>query len=124
VGTVSSSAEHAQDLVERGATFVSLGADAGYLRAGATKDRAADGAPPGCLPWFNVPGRRTARDVIAFGHWSALGWLSRPDVMGLDTGCVWGGCLSAVRLGANAQERELIQVRCERPRTFGADIVA
>jgi 4-hydroxy-2-oxoheptanedioate aldolase len=41
VGTVSSSAEHAQNLVERGATFVSLGADAGYLRAGATKDRAA-----------------------------------------------------------------------------------
>ncbi|MDR1969628.1 MAG: symmetrical bis(5'-nucleosyl)-tetraphosphatase [Burkholderiaceae bacterium] len=79
-----------------------------------TKDRAADGAPPGYLPWFDVPGRRTAGDVIAFGHWSALGWLNRPDVMGLDTGCVWGGCLSAVRLGANAHEREQIQVRCEQ----------
>jgi bis(5'-nucleosyl)-tetraphosphatase (symmetrical) len=85
----------------------------------ATKDRADDGAPPGYLPWFDVPGRRSASAVIAFGHWSALGWLNRPDVMGLDTGCVWGGCLSAVRLGANAHERELIQVRCEQSRTPG-----
>jgi bis(5'-nucleosyl)-tetraphosphatase (symmetrical) len=85
----------------------------------ATKDRAADGAPPGYLPWFDVPGRRTASDVIAFGHWSALGWLNRPDVMGLDTGCIWGGCLSAVRLGMNAHERELIQIRCDQSRAPG-----
>ncbi|MDR2154240.1 MAG: symmetrical bis(5'-nucleosyl)-tetraphosphatase [Burkholderiaceae bacterium] len=89
----------------------------------ATKDRAADGAPPGYVPWFDVPGRRTARDVIAFGHWSALGWLEgRPELISLDTGCVWGGFLSAVRLGADAHERELIQVRCAQSRRPGAGV--
>jgi len=85
----------------------------------ATKDRAADGAPPGYLPWFDVPARRTAQQVVAFGHWSALGWIERPDLISLDTGCVWGGHLSAVRLGANAGERELIQVRCGQAAEHG-----
>ena len=87
----------------------------------ATKDRAADGAPPGYLPWFDVPGRRTAGDVVAFGHWSTLGRLYRPDLIALDTGCVWGGCLSAARLGATPRERELIQVRCEQAQQPGAE---
>jgi bis(5'-nucleosyl)-tetraphosphatase (symmetrical) len=53
--------------------------------------------------------------VIAFGHWSPLGWLpGRTDVISLDTGCVWGGCLSALRLGDDPSQRELIQVRCEQ----------
>jgi bis(5'-nucleosyl)-tetraphosphatase (symmetrical) len=72
----------------------------------------ANNAPPGLLPWFDVPERRTRDTVIAFGHWSTLGWFSRADVLGLDTGCVWGGGLTAVRLGATPQERECIQVRC------------
>ena len=55
-------------------------------------------APPGYLPWFDVPGRKTAGTPIAFGHWSTLGYLQRPDIISLDTGCVWGGCLSALRL--------------------------
>ena len=76
-----------------------------------TKDSGAT-APAGYLPWFDVPGRQTADDVIAFGHWSTLGWLERPDLISLDTGCVWGGCLSAARIGADARDRELIQVRC------------
>ena len=59
---------------------------------------AAGAAPEGFMPWFDVPGRRTAGTTVAFGHWSTLGWLGRPDVIGLDTGCVWGGCLSALRL--------------------------
>ena len=84
-----------------------------------TKDRGADGAPPGYLPWFDVPGRRTADDVVAFGHWSTLGWLARPDLLSLDTGCVWGGALSAARIGATAQERELIQVRCPQAQKPG-----
>jgi len=71
-----------------------------------------DDAPPGLLPWFDVPERRTQDTVIAFGHWSALGWLNRADVLGLDTGCVWGGCLTAVRLGATPQDRERFQVHC------------
>jgi bis(5'-nucleosyl)-tetraphosphatase (symmetrical) len=77
----------------------------------ATKE-GADGAPAGYLPWFEVPGRRTADVTVAFGHWSTLGWLKRPDVISLDTGCVWGGCLTALRLDAMPAQRERIQVRC------------
>jgi bis(5'-nucleosyl)-tetraphosphatase (symmetrical) len=75
--------------------------------------------PPGLLPWFDVPERRTRDSVIAFGHWSTLGWLSRADVLGLDTGCVWGGCLTAVRLGATPQARERFQVRCPQAQKPG-----
>ena len=85
-----------------------------------TKDSSGvDGAPPGFMPWFDVPGRQTAGDVVAFGHWSTLGWLDRPDLISLDTGCVWGGCLSAARIGADARDRELIQVRCPQARKPG-----
>jgi bis(5'-nucleosyl)-tetraphosphatase (symmetrical) len=79
------------------------------LKAGGS---AAD-APPGTLPWFDVPGRRTAGQMVAFGHWSQLGFLQRPDLVSLDTGCVWGGCLSALRLGADG-DHALIQVECEQ----------
>ncbi|MFN7196729.1 MAG: symmetrical bis(5'-nucleosyl)-tetraphosphatase [Hylemonella sp.] len=83
----------------------------------ATKD-GAGGAPPGYLPWFDVPGRRTADVTVAFGHWSTLGWLNRPDLLALDTGCVWGGRLSAVRLvGRGAHE--LIQIPCPAAQTPG-----
>ena len=86
-----------------------------------TKTYAPDSAPPGFMPWFDVPGRRTASDVVAFGHWSTLGWLERPDLISLDTGCVWGGALSAARIGTTAQDRELIQVRCPQAQAPGAD---
>ena len=76
-------------------------------------------APPGLLPWFDVPGRRSSDTLIAFGHWSTLGWLSRPDVLALDTGCVWGGCLSAVRFGATLAEREQLSVRCPQAQVPG-----
>lgn len=72
-----------------------------------------DATPPGHVAWFDAPGRQTAHEVIAFGHWSTLGWQPRRDVLSLDTGCVWGGCLSALRLGADRASDELIQVRCE-----------
>jgi bis(5'-nucleosyl)-tetraphosphatase (symmetrical) len=75
-------------------------------------------APPGTLPWFDVPGRKTANETIAFGHWSQLGYLRRPDVIALDTGCVWGGCLSALRLSAQG-DHELIQVECEQAQAPG-----
>lgn len=75
-------------------------------------------APPGTLPWFDVPGRRTAGETIAFGHWSTLGYLRRPDIISLDTGCVWGGCLSALRLSPGG-DHELMQVECERIQTPG-----
>jgi bis(5'-nucleosyl)-tetraphosphatase (symmetrical) len=68
--------------------------------------------PPGLMPWFDVPDRRTRHAIVAFGHWSTLGWLDRTDVIALDTGCVWGGCLTAVRLGTTARERQRFQLRC------------
>jgi len=75
-------------------------------------------APPGYLPWFDVPGRKSADTTIAFGHWSTLGLLQRPDIISLDTGCVWGGCLSALRLVA-PRAYELIQVKCEQAQAPG-----
>jgi bis(5'-nucleosyl)-tetraphosphatase (symmetrical) len=69
-------------------------------------------APPGYLPWFEVPGRQTAETNVAFGHWSTLGWLGRTDILSLDTGCVWGGSLSALRFNLQDQTQELIQVQC------------
>jgi bis(5'-nucleosyl)-tetraphosphatase (symmetrical) len=75
--------------------------------------------PVGYMPWFDVPGRKTRKATVAFGHWSTLGWLSRPDLLSTDTGCVWGGCLSAVRIGATLDQRELIQVKCEQAQKPG-----
>jgi bis(5'-nucleosyl)-tetraphosphatase (symmetrical) len=83
-----------------------------------SKDAEA-GPPKGFMPWFDVPGRKTANATVAFGHWSTLGWVSRPDLISTDTGCVWGGCLSAVRIGATPQERELIQVKCPQAQEPG-----
>lgn len=67
-------------------------------------------APPGLAPWFDVP-RKTADCTIVVGHWSALGLLIRPNLLALDSGCVWGRTLSAVRLG----DRVLFEVSCPRP---------
>ena len=84
----------------------------------AAKEGAAT-APAGYWPWFEVPGRHTANVTVAFGHWSTLGWLERPDLLSLDSGCVWGGCLSALQLGATPAQRRLIQVKCEQARQPG-----
>ena len=78
-----------------------------------TKDGAGP-APEGYMPWFDVPGRLTAKDTVAFGHWSTLGWLDRSNVIGLDTGCVWGGCLTALRLGDTPSSHERIEVPCDK----------
>lgn len=70
----------------------------------------AHAGPPGHVPWFDHP-RRATRDVpVVFGHWSTLGLLNRPDAVGLDTGCVWGGRLTAMRW----PDRTLFQVPCPR----------
>ncbi len=79
----------------------------------------AQAAPEGYLPWFEVPGRKTADVTVAFGHWSTLGWLAHPHLLALDTGCVWGGVLSALRLG-QAGQRELLQVPCPMAQEPGA----
>jgi bis(5'-nucleosyl)-tetraphosphatase (symmetrical) len=53
------------------------------------------------MPWFDVPGRLTADVRIAFGHWSTVQIEDRADVVCLDDGCVWGGCLSGAKLEAS-----------------------
>lgn len=66
----------------------------------------------GLMPWFEVPGRKTAQDTIIFGHWSTLGRVHWPQarVYGLDTGCLWGGCLTALNLST----METVKVDCEQ----------
>jgi bis(5'-nucleosyl)-tetraphosphatase (symmetrical) len=54
--------------------------------------------PPGLLPWFRVPGRRTSNDRLICGHWSTLGYVEENNVWAIDTGCLWGGHLTALRL--------------------------
>jgi bis(5'-nucleosyl)-tetraphosphatase (symmetrical) len=78
----------------------------------------AGGAPEGFMPWFEVPGRRTEGTPVAFGHWSTLGLINRDDLLSLDTGCVWGGQLTAVRV--DGATRELIQLDCPQSQKPGA----
>lgn len=83
--------------------------------------KVAPGAyPPGLMPWFDVPHRATRDVTIVFGHWSTLGLLLRPDVVCLDTGCVWGGQLTAMRLS----DRKLEQVQCDQSRALSGDASA
>jgi bis(5'-nucleosyl)-tetraphosphatase (symmetrical) len=70
----------------------------------------ASHAPSGLLPWFDVPDRNSSNTRIAFGHWSTLGGLQREDVACLDTGCVWGGMLTALALRPDGQWGERVQV--------------
>ena len=58
----------------------------------------ADVAPTGYAPWFELSFRITAPTKILFGHWAALGGVTHGSISGLDTGCVWGASLSAMRL--------------------------
>ncbi len=79
------------------------------------KESAQGPAGSGLLPWFDVPGRRSAGTRVVFGHWSAMGLLLRDDVIGLDSGCVWGGKLTAVCL----DDRSLLEVDCPEYRGKG-----
>lgn len=65
-------------------------------------------APAGYCPWFEMPERKTQNVTCIFGHWSKLGLLLRDNLVGLDTGCIWGGYLTAFRL----EDRALFQVKC------------
>lgn len=71
-----------------------------------------DAAPEGFMPWFDVPGRRSADVTVVAGHWSTMGLVTRPNLMLLDTGCVWGGQLTAARLDRDPAGRTLTQVKC------------
>ena len=80
-------------------------------------------APAGYMPWFDVPDRQTQDCTLTFGHWSTLGWLGRSDVYSLDSGCVWGGCLTALEIstGALLTSPQRHEVHCEAAQTPGVD---
>jgi len=65
------------------------------------------------VPWFMFP-QRANRDVnIVFGHWSTLGEVREPGIYGIDTGCVWGNCLSALELKPGPHQPRLITQSCD-----------
>ena len=70
-------------------------------------DLASKGEPPPppspWRPWFEHPQRESRNARVIFGHWSALGLVRRPQVVGLDTGCVWGGALTALDLDHDSE---------------------
>lgn len=70
-----------------------------------------DSHPPDLIPWFQVPHRVNTDLKIIFGHWAALrGETHTPNVFALDTGCVWGYCLTAMRL----EDQKRFSVSCDR----------
>ena len=71
------------------------------------KGRAED-IPIGYLPWFDVPGRASKQATVICGHWSALSLQVKSNLIALDTGCMWGGSLTAIRL----EDRKIFQVPC------------
>jgi bis(5'-nucleosyl)-tetraphosphatase (symmetrical) len=73
--------------------------------------------PPGLIPWFDVPDRATRDVTVVFGHWSTLGLYQRENVICLDSGCVWGGALTAMRM----QDRKLVQIRCKQSQAPGGE---
>ena len=76
-----------------------------FCRPDGSLDFDAKGPPesqPELIPWFDMPDRKTRKLRIVCGHWSALGFLKRPDLLALDTGCVWGRELTAIRIDAPA----------------------
>ena len=78
--------------------------------------KAPESAPDGLIPWFDLPNRLTQQTVVAFGHWSTLQLPPRADVVCLDDGCLWGGCLSALKLDDtqihDARLAKRLQVQC------------
>jgi bis(5'-nucleosyl)-tetraphosphatase (symmetrical) len=94
-----------------------------FCKADGTIDLAPKGAPDTVAapwrPWFEHARRKSVKLRIIFGHWSTLGLLRRPNLLGLDTGCVWGGKLTAVNL--DDPDAPVIQRRCRACRTAGND---
>lgn len=66
--------------------------------------------PKDYMPWFAVPGRASVSSTVVCGHWSALGLLAEKNLLALDSGCLWGRRLSAVRL----EDRRVYQVSCPK----------
>ena len=73
--------------------------------------------PEGYMPWYEVPGRASAGTPLVCGHWAALGLMVTGDVLSIDTGCVWGRALTALRL----DDRRLFQCDCAALAATGGD---
>lgn len=90
-----------------------------YCTAAGEMDFAHKGAPgsqpAGLIPWFDVPGRASREATVVIGHWSTLGLIDRPDLVALDTGCLWGGTLTAMRL----EDRQVFRVGCPQMKKPG-----
>ena len=90
-----------------------------FCRRDGTVDLKMKGAPgeqpEDLLPWFDVPGRKSADVRVVCGHWSTLGLKRRRDLLALDTGCVWGGALTAVNLDAEAEPMQLACTSHQEP---------
>ena len=85
------------------------------------KAKGAPGSQPaGYLPWYAVPGRKSAGLHILFGHWSTLGEVEGHEIYNLDTGCVWGGRLTALRLDGD-DSGGWYSVDCPVAQTPGTD---
>ncbi len=69
-----------------------------------------ENGPKGYIPWFRVPKRKTADTLIYFGHWSTLGLLRHNNVIGLDTGCVWGGQLTALEIANTNKDSKRLKI--------------
>ncbi len=80
-----------------------------------TVKEGARAAPSGFVPWFDHPARASRGTPVVFGHWSTLGLLLREDAVCVDTGCVWGGALTAL----DWPSRRVIQVPCPQYRRPG-----
>ncbi len=65
-------------------------------------------APVGHVAWYEVETRRTASTPVVFGHWAARGLTLQPNLAGIDTGCVWGRTLTALRL----EDRKVFETPC------------
>jgi bis(5'-nucleosyl)-tetraphosphatase (symmetrical) len=81
------------------------------------KDAPGD-QPDGFYPWFDTPGRASSDVRVICGHWSTLGLVRRKDLLALDTGCVWGGALTAVNL--DAQDAP-VQLACRSHQAPGGE---
>lgn len=68
---------------------------------------APDSQSNNLIPWFEAPNRQTANTKIVFGHWSTLGLNYKNNTTCLDTGCLWGGQLSAIKLDGSEQVTSL-----------------
>ena len=76
--------------------------------------------PPELIPWFDVKTRKQINANIIFGHWAALGGkVDVPDIFPLDTGCVWGNCLSAMRL----EDQQYFRINCARNPGYSSGMI-